>query len=63
LNKSLIKRLDALEKNYEPESFYIITNDENYEAEIAKYSEAQRKKAHIIVIRAVEDDEVIAWGN
>lgn len=56
--KGLMKRLDALEKSFEPESFFIITNYENYEAEIAKYTEAQLKKARIIVIRAVEDDEV-----
>lgn len=56
----LMKRLDNVEKSLEPESFFIITNDENYESEIAKYSETQLKKAHIIVIRAVDDDEVIA---
>lgn len=56
----LIKRLDDVEKSLEPESFFIITNYENYEAEIAKYTEAQLKKAHIIVIRAVGHDEVIA---
>jgi len=55
-----MKRLDDVEKSLEPESFFIITNYENYEAEIAKYTEAQLKKAHTIVIRAVGHDEVIA---
>lgn len=58
--KSYMKRLDDVKASFEPESFFIITDDENYESEIAKYSETQLKKAHIIVIRAVDDDEVIA---
>lgn len=47
-----MNRLNDAKKRLEPDSFFIITDEENYEKDIAKYSKGQLRKAHIIKIVA-----------